>query len=374
MNHNIPPVQIGSYITIYDFSEQSGIFVSPIFATSSHNSWFLRIELSHPDAHCLTDCNCADTCFLSVAVVPNCSPIFSLKDDISQEKRCRISIFFQTDDFERDLVVVSQVIEVSKLQKFGFSFKEICSRKELSSRLCKDTLITKVIFGPEDPEWLHKSKRLGYLYDNESTAPDIIFCVQGKHIYAHSSVLKDVVSLQTNHEFQEILRRGADHCQSCEGQKGYNNVMTNSKQSHERRFLYVDIPILEILTFETILYFLYTGIVCINNVSDILDLCTWANEFGLDELSEIAKSDLKFRLDNHNVFEGLLAVGPHWKDLRDEMVIYIAKKFPLVQATPGFKGAMMNLDRYPGSREIWSEITDTIKKFGNAYYLSVPLI
>ncbi|CAG8595166.1 11827_t:CDS:2 [Funneliformis mosseae] len=373
MNHNIPPIQIGSYITIYDFSEQSGLFVSPVFATSSHNAWFLRIDLSHPEAHCLTNCCCADTCFLSVSVVPCWSPIFDITDDTSKAKRCRISIFLQTDNFERDLVVESQVIEASKLRKFGISFKNVCSRKELNSSLCKDTLITKVIFGPEDPEWLHNSKRLGYLYDNDSTAPDIIFCVKGKHIYAHSSILKDAVSLKSNHEFQEILRRGTSHCQCCEDQKG-DNVMTKSKRSHEKRFIYIDIPLLEILTFETILYFLYTGIVCINNVSDILDLCFWASEFGLDELSEIAKSDLKFRLNIDNVFEGLLAVGPCWSDLRDELVIYIARNFPLVQVTPGFKGAMMNLDRYPGAREIWSEITDTMKKLGNAYYLSVPLI
>src|SRR3954471_6856987 len=95
----------------------------------------------------------------------------------------------------------------------GISFKNICPRKELSPKLYNDTLIVKVIFGPTDSEWLHRSRRLGYLFDNIPTAPDIIFCIKGKHLYAHSEILKHAASLKS--KFQEFLEIGTDHCRTC---------------------------------------------------------------------------------------------------------------------------------------------------------------
>ena len=100
----------------------------------------------------------------------------------------------------------------------------------------------------------------------------------------------------------------------------------------------------------------------------------WANEFELNESHEIAKSVLKFRLTIGNAFEGVFAVESFCKELKDELVVYIARNFPLVQETPGFKKALMNLDQYPGGRDVWLEVTETMKQLGNAYYLSVPLI
>jgi hypothetical protein len=41
----ISPIQVGNYISIQKFSLQNGIFISPVFATSSHQAWFLHIDL-----------------------------------------------------------------------------------------------------------------------------------------------------------------------------------------------------------------------------------------------------------------------------------------------------------------------------------------
>ncbi|RIA85164.1 hypothetical protein C1645_782510 [Glomus cerebriforme] len=360
-------LQIGSFIPIKNFSSQSGIFISSVFATSSHQAWYLRIDLSYPEAHCLTNCSCAFSCFLSVSVVPYCSSIFNTTDDIqkSDEEDCRVSIFFHTNGFGEDLVVESQVIENSKLQQFGISFKNICSRKELSQKLYNNTFNVQVIFGPADSEWLHRSRRLGYLFDNIPTAPDIIFCINGKYLYAHSEIIKHATT-----KFQEILGIGSNNHQQ---QKNCMEKNLIDNHSDKKRYEYIYISNIEFLTFRTILYYLYTNTVYVNNAPNILDLCYWANEFELIELIEVAKADFKFRLNIENVFEGLLTVGSYWEDIKDEIVIFIARNFPLIQATPGFKKAIMNLDAYPGARNIWAEITNTMKQLGYAKYLSVPL-
>ncbi|GBB99655.1 hypothetical protein RclHR1_00360004 [Rhizophagus clarus] len=353
-------IQVGSCVSIQKFSSQSGIFISPVFATSTYQAWFLHIDLSYPEAHCLSDCNCAFSCFLSVSVVPYSSTFNSKLDDVEQsdKNQCRVSIFFQTDCFGEDLAVKSQIIEVSKLQHFGISFKNICPRKELSQKLYNNTLNIQVIIGPTDPEWLHRSRRLGYLFDNIPTAPDIIFCIKGRYLYAHSEIIKNT----TSRKFQEILKIH----QKKENENGMN-------EDNSKRFIRIELSNIEFLTFKTILYYFYTNIIYVDKTSNILDLCYWGEEFELNELVEIMKSDYKFRLNIENIFEELLIFGPYLKDIRNESIIFIAKNFPLVQSTTGFKKVMMNLNKYPGARDIWLEITNTIKQLGYSNYLSVPL-
>ncbi|CAB5379045.1 unnamed protein product [Rhizophagus irregularis] len=248
-------------------SSQNGIFISPVFATSSYQAWFLHIDLSYQEAHCLSHCNYAFSCFLSVSVVPYSSTLYSIVDGIEQsdENQCRVSIFFQTDCFGEDLAVESQMVEVSKLRHFGISFKNICSRR---------------------------SRRLGYLFDNVPTAPNIIFCIKGRYLYAHSEIIENATT-----KFKEMLKIGKPH------QQKEND--TNEKNS--KRFIQ------------------------------------------------------------------LLNVGLYLKDIRDESIIFIAKNFPLIQSTIGFKKFILNLNQYPGARDIWLEITNTIKRLGYSNYLSVPL-
>ncbi|CAB4492528.1 unnamed protein product [Rhizophagus irregularis] len=314
-------------------SSQNGIFISPVFATSSYQAWFLHIDLSYQEAHCLSHCNCAFSCFLSVSVVPYSSTLYSIVDGIEQsdENQCRVSIFFQTDCFGEDLAVESQMVEVSKLRHFGISFKNICSRR---------------------------SRRLGYLFDNVPTAPNIIFCIKGRYLYAHSEIIENATT-----KFKEMLKIGKPH------QQKEND--TNEKNS--KRFIRIELSNIEFLTFKTILYYFYTSTIYVDKSWNILDLCYWAKEFELNELVEIAKADYKLRLNIENIFEELLNVGLYLKDIRDESIIFIAKNFPLIQSTIGFKKFILNLNQYPGARDIWLEITNTIKRLGYSNYLSVPL-
>ncbi|PKY46432.1 hypothetical protein RhiirA4_461292 [Rhizophagus irregularis] len=353
-------ISVGNYISIKKFSSQNGIFISPVFATSSYQAWFLHIDLSYQEAHCLSHCNCAFSCFLSVSVVPYSSTLYSIVDGIEQsdENQCRVSIFFQTDCFGEDLAVESQMVEVSKLRHFGISFKNICSRRELSQKLHNNTLNIKIIIGPTDPEWIHRSRRLGYLFDNVPTAPNIIFCIKGRYLYAHSEIIENATT-----KFKEMLKIGKPH------QQKEND--TNEKNS--KRFIRIELSNIEFLTFKTILYYFYTSTIYVDKSWNIIDLCYWAKEFELNELVEIAKADYKLRLNIENIFEELLNVGLYLKDIRDESIIFIAKNFPLIQSTIGFKKFILNLNQYPGARDIWLEITDTIKRLGYSNYLSVPL-
>lgn len=88
--------------------------------------------------------------------------------------------------FQSDLYNNLSLLNQKNYQFFffsGISFKNICSRRELSQKLHNNTLNIKIIIGPTDPEWIHRSRRLGYLFDNVPTAPNIIFCIKGRYLY-----------------------------------------------------------------------------------------------------------------------------------------------------------------------------------------------
>jgi hypothetical protein len=226
----------------------------------------------------------------------------------------------------------------------------------LSRKLHNNTLNIRVIIGPTDPEWLHRSRRLGYLFDNIPTAPNIIFCIKGRYLYAHLEIIENATT-----KFKEILKIEKIHQQAKEN------------EGNSKGFIRVELQNIEFLTFKTILYYFYTNTIYVDKSLNILDLCYWAKEFELNELVEITKADYKFRLNIENIFEELITVGIYLKDIKDELIIFIAKNFPLIQSTFGFQKIIMNLNQYPGARDIWLEITNTMKQLGYANYLSVPL-
>lgn len=184
---------------------------------------------------------------------------------------------------------------------------------------------------------------------------DVKFDVQGKTIYASSSILS-----KRSEYFQTFFQGG--WAESQVENSGLSNQPILSSESNIS--YHIKITDFEATTFYEMLRFLYTNQIRFNHlakhkISPLQVFCI-ADKYLLFELRQKAKCEVLRELDINNVAIGLFTIAYKWAELKEPFLKFFIENISSVRQTPGFDAILTNPTDYPGFKDLFKEILTAI--------------
>ena len=156
---------------------------------------------------------------------------------------------------------------------------------------------------------------------NNQDFSDVFFKIEGKIIYGHKAILS---------------RRCT-----------YLRDLFKAREQNFNPSTEIEIENISENVFLVILQFIYTGFITKNNqmeFSQMIQLLTWANEFGLKELKSLCENNLIYGMDCNSIIDILIASYKHnLADLKALSISFILANFQEVSKKKSF----YNLEAYP---------------------------
>ncbi|GBB95325.1 hypothetical protein RclHR1_02510019 [Rhizophagus clarus] len=188
-------------------------------------------------------------------------------------------------------------------------------------------------------------------WSNELNKPDrgdVKFKVQGRVIYANSSILA------MRSDYFETMFEG--EWIECNKQKS----LTNKKNDvDEDRYKYeIEITDFNYETVFTMLHFLYTDEADFVNYSldNIWNLFSISDKYFVDDLRHKLKIHIVNILNERNAAEMLFRYAWKWPDLKEVIKNYNVQHFVKIRKTKGFKQIVASKSDYPMYHELLEEI------------------
>jgi hypothetical protein len=184
-------------------------------------------------------------------------------------------------------------------------------------------------------------------WSNELNKPDrgdVKIKVQGRIIYANSSILK-----MRSDYFETMF----------EGQWIECNNKKRCDDNNENRYKYeIEITDFNYETVFTMLHFLYTDEADFVNYSwdNIWNLFSICDKYFVEELRYKIKIHIINQLNERNAAEMLFKYAWKWPDLKEIITNYNVQHFMKIRKTRGFKQIVASKSDYPMYHELLEEI------------------